>query len=245
MAWIWTPWLIPSMSRAQSAAPEARIRVLSGGSWLLGVGRSFGLALRTHDLDLDPGKQRRHRAQRGQNRGNERERSTDHHTSCQRYFQQLLVVGVADDQAPDIALCYQLLGAVDEFAACHLDLLGPCVFALHTGVLYSSRLFAHGSSPFLSSRGFPFTVILVVLVLLSLLSPPVVEDRRCPGTSCCEDHCFRSLAQPGLGAASYAGFVRRAVRPLVVALAGLWAGLLSRARAVHRGQPRSAAAPRK
>src|SRR5215216_8028084 len=148
MAWIWTPWLIPSMSRAQSAAPEARIWVLSGGSWLLGVGQFFGLALRTDDLDLDPGKQRRHRAKRGQNRGKEGERSTDHHAGRQWYFQQLLVVRVADDQAPDIALLDQLFGAVHEFAAGDLDLLGPRVFVFHTGVLYSSGFFAHGPSPF-------------------------------------------------------------------------------------------------
>jgi hypothetical protein len=87
MAWIWTPWLKPSMRRAQCAVPGSRIRVLSGGSSLLRVGWSFGLTLRAHDLDLDPGKQRRHRSQRGQNRGKERERSTDHYTGCQRHFQ--------------------------------------------------------------------------------------------------------------------------------------------------------------
>jgi hypothetical protein len=72
-----------------------------------------------HDLDLDSGVQRRHRPQRVQNRGKERERSADRHPGRQRHFQQLLVVRRADDQAPDVTLDDQFLGAVYEFAAGH------------------------------------------------------------------------------------------------------------------------------
>jgi hypothetical protein len=66
---------------------------------------------------------------------------------CQRYFQQLLVVWVTDNQAPDIALLDQLLGPIDQFAAGDLDLLGPGVFVFHTGALYFWVL-RSWSSPF-------------------------------------------------------------------------------------------------
>src|SRR5215207_1095123 len=91
----------------------------------------------------------------------------------------------------------------------------------------------------------PSIVTFAALVLLSSLSRPVVEDRRYAGTSCCEDHRFHSLERPVLGSASAAGFGRRAVRPLAALPAGLWAAPPARARAAHRGRPRSATAPRK
>src|SRR5215212_1089279 len=145
----------PAISRAYSAVLGSRCWPSSRRSSLLRVGRSFGLVLGAHNLDLDPGEQRRHGTQRGQNRSKQRERSADRHAGRQRHLQQLLVVLVADDQACDVAIRDQLLRAVYEIAGSELDVLGPGVFVFCGGAVYWSVLLAHGLSPFTLVVGFP------------------------------------------------------------------------------------------
>src|SRR5215213_8754908 len=105
--------------------------------------------LRANDLNLHVGEQRRQRPQSSQHRGYQRHHATHRNPSRKRNLQEHLVVLVADDQATNISLINELLGALDELAGGYLYLLGNGVLFLLAFVKDPVGFATHRSSPLL------------------------------------------------------------------------------------------------